>query len=765
MPSRTRTSAGNLPHQLTSFIGRRAEVRAAKRQLARSRLVTLTGVGGVGKTRLAVEVGETVRRAFPDGVWLVELDEIHDGSLVPQTVAAVLGLHEARDRSPVSVLATHLAERRLLLVLDNCEHLSDAVAGLVEALLGFGPGLRVLATSRAPLAVAGEAVLPVPPLPTPDPSRETPPGQLALCDAVALFVDRGRVRAGFALTETNATAVARICHRLDGLPLGIELAAAWLVALSPAQIDDRLGNRMALLTRGNRAAPGRHRTLRACVEWSFELCAEEEQRLWARLSVFAGCFERDAVEEVCGAGGLPGLLAKSIVTREQHGEVIRYRMLETLRGYGLERLRAAGTEPEFRRRHRDWYERLALRAQADWVGPRQLAWLDRLEAAHPEIRAALGFSLDTPGEHGSALRICAALHSFWLGRGLTSEGRGWLDRALAAADDRTVDALRAVYTATILAAVQGDITAAAELERRALRIGDHLGDPWSRAIATLAGGAPALHGGDPHTAATKLRRALGVFQAERDVYWTLMAQSGLAMSLAILGDTAGAADEYRSLLSLTRTSGEIRMQAMALWALGLGLWTEDEPRKAAQRVRESLRLRDQIGDAFGAALCLDVLAWIAARDERFPHAATLLGVVEALSRTMGAPTVTYPDLATYHDECVKRCREALGERRFQTATERGGRLGLDEAVAYALGRDDGERPAPAEVTRRRSAPAEVTRREWEICELVAEGLTNREIAARLTISQRTAESHVQNVLDKLGLANRGLIAAWVAQRR
>jgi len=768
---------GNLPPELTSFVGRRAEVTAAKRRLAESRLVTLIGVGGVGKTRLALRVAASLRREFPDGVWLVELDRLQDESLLAQSVAMALGLRESRGGSSTGLLADHLADRRLLLVLDNCEHLIEAVAKLTEVLLRAGPQLRILATSRERLGIDGETPQAVPPLLTPDPGRPGRPGEAAFYEAVALFVDRARaVLPGFELTEGNLAAVVQICHRLDGLSLAIELAAARLRVLSPEQVNARLGDRLALLTGGSRVEATRQQTLRACVGWSFDLCTPSEQRLWARLSAFVGGFEQDAVEGVCTGADLAGadlpellaaLVTKSVLVGEEHGGVSRYRMLENIRLYGTERLRAAGAEPGLRRRHRDFYERLVMQAEADWIGPRQVELLDRLEREQPNIRAALEFSLTEPGETPSALRMCGALHSYWVVRGLTTEGRRWLDRALTGSAEASVERVEAMYTATVFASLQGDVATAAALARDGDEVAAQLTDARSQAIATLAKGAPPTHSGDPASAVPYLEAALGVFRAEDDVYWTVMALAGLAMVKAFIGDPDGAAATYESLLSITQARGEVRLQGFSLWALGVGLWKRGEPVKAAARLKQSLRLRSRMKDTFGTALCLDALAWIAADRGQARRAAILLGVVATLSRNMGSPVATYPDLLAFHEQCERKAREALGEQALRAALEQGAELTLDDAIGYAL-KDRTAEPAPATGA---GSPGTagignvLTRREWQICELVADGLTNKEVAARLCISQRTAESHVQNVLNKLGFTGREHISAWVVAHR
>ena len=412
--------SGNLPAELTSFVGRRGEVAEVRRLLAGSRLVTLTGAGGVGKTRLALRAAAGLARAFPGGVWLVRLDQLREEALVAQAVAGALGLQDRAGFSPEGALAGHLAGRRLLLVLDNCEHLVGAVAKLADLLLRAAPGLRVLATSREALTITGEVVLAVPPLGAPDPGQQLILAQLGLFPAVRLFAERAaQVVPGFAVTEANIAAVAGICRRLEGLPLALELAAARLPVLSPAQVGERLGDRLGLLTRGGRANPARQQTLRASIGWSYELCSRAERLLWARLSVFAGGFELDAAEGICAddrlaAEEVPGLLAalagKSILTAEHRGGVARYRLPEPLREYGRERLEESGEDAVLRRRHRDWHEQLARRADAGWLSPQLAEWAARLFREHANVAAAQDFRQAEPGEaeaglHQQSLRL------------------------------------------------------------------------------------------------------------------------------------------------------------------------------------------------------------------------------------------------------------------------------------------------------------------------------------------------------------------------
>ena len=458
---------GNLPAELTSFVGRCGELAEVRRLLAGSRLVTLTGVGGVGKTRLALRVAAGLARAFPGGVWLVRLDQLREEALVAQAVAGALGLQDRAGFSPEAALAEYLAGRQLLLVLDNCEHLVDAVAKLADLLLRAAAGLRVLATSREALIIDGEMVLPVPPLPVPEEGQPLTAAELGVFPAVRLFAERAaQVVPGFAVTEANMAAVAGICRRLDGLPLALELAAAQTRVLSAEQVDARLGERLGLLTRCSRARPARQQTLRASIGWSYELCSPAERLLWARLSVFAGGFELDAAEGICAdhqlaAGQVLDLLAalagKSILTAEHRKGVARYRLPEPLREFGQERLHASGEDTALRRRHRDWHEQLARQADTDWLSPQMTDWTGRLFREHANVNAAQDFCQAEPGEAEAGLRIAMHVwHLYYWGAGHVSEGRYRLGQALARAREPTIWRAQGLLLAGYLAAAGGD---------------------------------------------------------------------------------------------------------------------------------------------------------------------------------------------------------------------------------------------------------------------------------------------------------------------
>lgn len=761
-----RGAQGNLPQELTSFVGRRRELTEARRLLSVSRLVTLTGIGGVGKTRLALRVADDARRAIADGVWLVELGELHDPDLVADTVAAALGLREQPGLPPLALLTEYLSSRGALLVLDNCEHLVDAAAALTEALLRTCPDLRILATSREPLAIGAESVLRVPSLTVPDPDRPPHLQGLPRYEAITLFVERAAAAVpGFELTEDNHVAVAAICHRLDGLPLPIELAAVRLRAMSPEQILDRLTDRYQLLTRGSRGAPTRQQSLRMSIDWSHELCTDVEQTLWHRLSVFAGSFELDAAEAVCGGelsslevlDGVASLVDKSILIREDAAGSVRYRMLETLREYGRERLRAAGEFTAQQRRHRDWYETLATTAETEWVGPHQVEWIRRLDREQANLRDAVGFCVTEPGETDAGLRMGAALYPYWLCRGMSSEGRHWLDRALDRDPDRpTLDRVRALYVDSVLAGTQGDLPRADELVVRGRAVADGLDDPRADLLMKLASASVALFGGRLAEAIAGFEVVIARFRAEGDLLRLTTALVGCAVAAGVTGDEDQAIAYHEEVLEITEETGESAIREYSLLALALNRWSDD-PIGATDLLEQGLRLSRVVDDPLGCSSCTEVLAWIAAADGRYRRAAVLMGAARARSQAVGSPTVLVPNVLIHHEEAEKRTRDALADSVFESAQRQGRSMTCDDVVAYALGEQQSANAPQVEAVT-------LTRREQQVAELVAQGLTNKAIAAKLVISQRTAQGHVEHVLAKLGFNSRTQIAAWVVEQ-
>ena len=683
---------GNLPAELTSFVGRRDEVAEVKRLLAGSRLVTLTGIGGVGKTRLALRAAAGLARAFPGGVWLVRLDQLREEALVAQAIAGVLGLQDRAGYSPAASLAEYLAGRQLLLVLDNCEHLVDAAAKLADLLLRAAAGLRVLATSRESLIIDGEMVLPVPPLPVPPLPVPVPEaGQpltaagLGVFPAVRLFAERAaQLVPGFAVTESNSAAVAGICRRLEGLPLAIELAAAQTRVLSPEQIDERLGDRLGLLTRGSRTNPARQQTLRASIEWSYELCSQAERLLWARLSVFAGGFELDAAEGICADDRLAAeevleLLAaladKSILIAEHGQGVARYRLPEVLREFGQERLHASGEDTALRRRHRDWHEQLARRADTGWLSPQIAEWTARLFREHANVQAAQDFCQAEPGEAEAGLRIALHVwHFYYWDPGHVSEGRYRLGQALARAGEPTVWRAQGLLVASFMAGVSGDRGAARALLEQGTSLARQLDDPATSASAAWALATACAMAGDLYQAIAQYEVGLAVLPAAVGGRVRALLLTGLAHAAGLAGDEERAVACHREIAALTEADGEYVRRGNSAWSLytlGVAAWRRGDLDRATGLQQQSLRLWEGLNRQMGDAYCLEALAWIAASQRQHERAAVLLGAAAGLWQSIGTTLDGNQPLAGFQRDCERQARQALGETAFQARYHRG----------------------------------------------------------------------------------------------
>jgi predicted ATPase/DNA-binding NarL/FixJ family response regulator len=754
-------------------VGRRSELSKVRRLLESNRLVTLTGPGGVGKTRLATQVAGRARRAFGDGVWLVELAALTDPELVPSAVAGVLGVTDRSGRSVQAAVVDYLQDKRLLLVLDNCEHLLDACARLVGKLLAAAPGLWVLATSREPLRDDGEHAVSVAPLSVPDP-RSLPPGDLSEFEAVRLFAARARaVAPAFEVTRDNRVAVAGVCQRLEGIPLAIELAAARLRVLSVEQILARLDDRFRLLTNGRRLAPARQQTLRAALDWSFELCASAEQLLWARASVFAGGFDLEAAEAVCGGDGidpgevsdlLAGLLDKSILIREsgvRPGTL--YGLLDTVRQYGWDRLVASGQEALLRGRHREYYRRLAGRAEAERVSAREVEWLLRLRRELPNLRLAMDSGLAKPGTAPAALEIVVAVRDLWYG-GRYREGQRWLTRALAL--DPRPTRVRAVGLADagFLTLLLGDADASRRMLAEADTLADRLGDPAARAAVTYVFGQVALIGQPPDlTRAMALTEdALAAAHAVGDLRRVSLNLLQAATIGGFVGDprATGYAEQCQA---LGETHGAEWTRAWGLLLLALVRYQQGDREQVATLLHQALPVQLLVDDSWGAGNGLEILAWTAAAAGDYERAARLLGACHALNRRDGASIAEMGPFVEHHAVCVRGAQHALGEAAYTAAFDAGTRVTLEEAVSHALGERRTKHAMPSQRPAQ-SADDLLTRREEQIAALVAQGLTNKDIATRLVISQRTAESHIEHVLTKLGFTTRAQIAKWFAGR-
>jgi predicted ATPase/DNA-binding CsgD family transcriptional regulator len=757
-----------VPADLTTFVGRRQEVAAVRQLLTATRLVTLTGIGGVGKTRLAMSVAAEVRRAFPDGMCLVELASLKDPALLPHTVADALAISDQSTRSVTEVVCGHLRERRMLLVLDNCEHLVDAAAELTGQVLRAAPQVRVLATSRQALRLSGEHVFPVPPLPVPEPGEPMEPGAATRFPAVALFADRSAaVVPGFELTPANEQAVVRLCRRLEGIPLAIELAAVRLRVLTVDDLERRLDDRFNLLREGNRDDPERHRTLQSLVDWSYELCTPGEQMLWARASVFAGGFDAEALEAVCADGALPagevldtvaGLLDKSVFVREERDGHARFRMLETLREYGQARLAETGAEAEVHRRHRDYYSEFMERAAAEWSGSRQLEWASRLRAEHANLRRAFEHCLSEAGAAGRGLRM-AGMVWFWLALDHTTEGRLWLERVLPLCPEPSRERAWGLATASYLVGAQGDEAGATGFARRAAEVAAAIEDPAALAYAKHARAAVHYFRSDLSGAIVLFEEALEQYEkAEVEAQYPDLLRAEMATVLVLAGDLDRAAEVLGELFGRCERTGERWQLSYALWVRGLLNLLAGKPGEAGADLAEAIRVKRLFHDTFGLALAIDILAWVKAAEGDGDRAAALFGGAAALWEELGILLFGSVHLNEHHERFKQMAREQLGETQFQAAFDRGRALSPDAVFALALG----EPPTVSAAARKQSTV--LTKREREVAGLVAEGLTNRDIAARLVLSPRTVEGHVEKALTKLGFTTRTQIANWIAQQ-
>ncbi|MCL7426859.1 LuxR C-terminal-related transcriptional regulator [Streptomyces sp. YS415] len=748
--SLSRRTSG-FPAELTSFVGRRDESADVRRLLAEARLVTLTGPGGVGKTRLASHVAQQTARTFPDGVWLVPLAALADEAFVPHAVADALGVRNETGRPPLDVLVDHLRGRTLLLVLDNCEHLPGSCARVARTLLAAGDGVRILATSRHRLGLAGERLYEVPPLPTPEPA-ELGASAAEHFPALRLFADRAAaVLPGFTVDEGNQHAVARLCRRLDGLPLAIELAAVRVRALGVDRLVERLDDRYQLLTGGDPASAPRHRTLRAAVDWSHDLCTPQEQVVWARLSVFVGGFDLAAAEAVCAGEGLDatavrdavdGLVDKSVLTREERGGLARYRLLVSLRHYGLEKLADIGEAAVARRRHRDHFAGLAAACEEAWFGPDQAAVTDRLRLDRDDFRAALDFCVTTPGEAQQGLRTAATLWFHWVAGGAWGEGRHWLDRALRAGARPEAALTRAMWAGALMSLVH------------------------TRSAAVLAGADPP-HGVPPADAELPVPAPPpmppDVYGTDRPatttVGFAVLTRVELACTLVSRGRAREATALCTEAAAVCEAHGEQWARAWALRTLGLAHWSLGEYDRAAEHARACLRLPYTGHRRQSLARTLDLLSAAEALAGHAERAAVLRGAVDRIWHDIGGDPAR-PQGAARSCPAERHARRALGDQGYERAHRRGGALSRDDVIAYALGtlRRRAAGPAGAPDTR------PLTRREAEVAALVAQGLTNRRIAETLVISQRTAEGHVERILVKLGFSRRSQLAAWFTAR-
>jgi non-specific serine/threonine protein kinase len=697
----------NLPLPPAALVGREREVAATTSLLLQSevRLLTLTGPGGVGKTRLALEVAAKVSNAFTHGVAFVDLAPVTEPARVIPAIAQALGV---RDRSPDGLIAA-LADMRLLVLLDNVEHLIAAAPALAH-LIELCPALTLLATSRQPLHLRAEWEYPVTPLALPD-LRELPaPGELGRIPAIDLFVRRAEsARHAFALTPDNARAIAEVAVRLDGLPLAIELAAARVKVLSPAQLLARLEPRLPLLTGGAQDLPARQQTMRATIDWSHGLLTPAERRLFRRMAVFSGGFTLDAAEYVGAqpAGDrhhaaepaptvldeLSSLVDKSLLRgfeqEQDHGNdpntnAPRFGMLETIREYGLESLAAAGEEEDARVRHAAWCLELAERAAPELTGPDQQHWLTYLESEHDNLRAALGWAMGRRDAE-TAMRLGGAMHRFWDFRGHYAEGRRWLEQALALDNAKDVSPparAKALMAAGALAHFQGDYERALELETAALELYRLLEDLAGIAATHRYLGMVARAQRDYERATALDEEALRLYHVVGDLSGVNAALNNLGLTAWICGDYDRAAVFLDEALALARRRGTNHSAAIALSNLSLVAQARRDYESASARQAEALELYRLLGSLDGLAHCYENFALIAAARDQHERAARLSGAAAALRARIGAPG--RPSDRDFNERRFAVTREQLGADAFTAARQHGARMSLDEANAYAL---------------------------------------------------------------------------------
>jgi predicted ATPase/class 3 adenylate cyclase len=682
----------NLPHQLTSFIGREDEIQRVTALLDRSRLVTLVGSGGSGKTRLSLIIAADQLDLFPDGAWLIELATVNAPEMVPRSVSDVLGVAESHGSDLTRSLANHIGSRTTLLILDNCEHLVEGCARLADALLRACPRLKILVTSREALGISGESTFRVPALSLPDPKVSHTVTALRQFEAVRLFIDRAvQSYPGFAVTNENAPALASLCCRLDGIPLAVELAAARVRSLPVEQIDVRLDQRFRLLTGGSRAALPRQQTLRSLIDWSYDLLHPREKALLQRLSVFAGGWTLDAAEQVCPddetetwevTDMVLALVDKSLVVANEHQGYPRFGMLESIREYAKERLLESGEQVAYRDRHLRYCLSLSSEARPHLRGVEQKRWIERLELEMDNLRAALSWGAGT----GDGLALAGDLWRFWFLRGHFAEGSDWLAAALSQNPDADpADRARALNGAGILAETQGRFDLALELQNQSLEISRSLGARWF--VGMSLNNIGNIYGSQSRfeLAAPKWEQSLAVWR-ELEAEGTLDDIRGLAATLDNLGNLAssrGKSQEaltlYEECLAMRRRQGNIAASAYSLTNIGrVNIDLENYP-AARAAYREGLEISAELGHVRAIGYLLAGIARLVDP----PIGVKLLGRFEGILEELQTPLASGD--APQYESTLSRLRGLLSPEAFASAWDEGREMPTTEAIQLALG--------------------------------------------------------------------------------
>jgi len=818
----------NLPLQLTSFVGREREIAEVKRLLRVSRLLTLTGAGGSGKTRLALQIAADMLDelgAYKHGVHFVSLASIRDPGLLISAIAQTLDVRESPGQPLEASLKAYLHDKHLLLLLDNFEQIVAAAPQVVD-LLKAAPDLKVLVTSRASLQVSGEQQYPVPPLTLPDLGKLPELEALSEVEAVKLFVQRATsVKPQFTLAKQNSQAIAEICHRLDGLPLAIELAAARMNVLTPQVMLEKLSSSLTLLTSGARDRPARHQTLRSAMEWSYSLLDTAEQKLFRRMAVFVGGCTLEAIEAVCTAkgnlaidvlDGVASLVDKSLLRQEEgvRGEP-GFWMLETIDEYAREKLQESGEAEALHKEHAFYFMRLAEAAEPHLPGKQQQAWLERLEVEHDNFRAALRWAVAS-GEAGSAkagtaatsneaqtahaptarerattgnaaaltleigLRTAGALRQFWDVRGYYREGGEDLQRLLSAADrlgcSRAVR-VKALNAAGVLTYRQGEYAAARSTLEQALAMGSELGDRQSMALSLHHLGNAAFGQGDYAAARSLYQESLALRKDLGDKWGIAICLTNLGSVAYLQGDDSAARSLYEESLALFREEGDKWGITVPLINLGNVAYLQGDYSAARSLCEEGLVTSKDIGSTYNIAISMAALGGIAAATGQPQRGARLLGAADALLQGIGS--VLEAENRRPYQAGVASARAQLGEAEFEKAMQQGRSMLMEQAIAYALDPTllpteepsaPAQAPAPAPAPgagsgTRPSYPEGLTRREVEVLRVLAEGLSNAQIAQRLFLSPNTVNVHLYSIFSKLGVTTRTAAARFAVERK
>jgi predicted ATPase/DNA-binding CsgD family transcriptional regulator len=809
----------NLHMTFTSFIGREREIADVQQLCSDARLVTLTGAGGCGKTRLALQVAKTISESLQDGVWIVKLASLSDPTLVPQVVSQTLGVPASPEQPVLDSLLDYLESKELLLVLDNCEHLIASCAQLVQEILSHAHAVRILSTSREPLAVVGEAIYPVSGLSWPDAVDESLeyPQELLQYAAVRLFVERTRaVLPNFTITNANAQKIVQICMRLDGMPLALELASARANVLSLQQIAERLDDRFTLLVSWQRSEPDpRHHTLRATIDWSYDLLSMPEQVLLRRLSVFSGGFSLETAETVCCGEGvereqllelLSSLVNKSLVVAHTflEGEA-RYHLLETIHQYTQEKLISSGEWSVIHDQHLQFFLQLSEETDTKLRGEDQQLWLNRLDTEYDNIRTALAWAVEGGRQDGgrvsAGLRITTSLYQFWRIRDYTEEGLNWCKQLFAVANDDISAVVRAnaLAFASLMAGIRGQFEEQMTFGEEAVLFGEAAGQEGKQALTFALGaqGYAARKVGDYQTAFSLTRRQIQLLREVGDDYHLglslslnsffamsigiyeeahamleealpLLRKAGdpyrIAMALNYMGDLARCEQNYQQAqtvytesISLLRKINAVRDLASALNNLGHACLHLGNTERAKDLFSESMTLHREQGNRPGMTECLLGFAALAIIADSPAAGARLLSAAAAI----GGQHIKSEWAATRmeYEHYLERARAGLVKTAFQAEQAAGQRLTLEQAVEYAQNLHF--KPAALMESRENTNP--LTTREQGIATLIAQGKSNGEIASELVISKRTVEKHIANILIKLGFTNRAQIVRWAIE--